>query len=144
MAVKLEPRRKKKPEWSCRLVHFRGMTGLKPIEFARALGISQQRYSNYERGIREPDIAMWNQIREKFNLPIYFIITGECPVPWAEKFPGIAGSLLVEEGSLLAQPAVETIEREPSDVEVLNESLPQKAKNSHSPKSKKIRNMARA
>src|ERR1700736_736253 len=72
-------RKIKRPIWATRLAAARIRTGLNASEFSRALGISQQRYDNYERGVNEPNIAVWNLLNRELGDEIYFIITGERP-----------------------------------------------------------------
>lgn len=59
----------------------RELTGLLQTEFAVALGISQQRYSHYEKGKREPSTEMWSLIIRELrsrNVPLTldYIIAG--------------------------------------------------------------------
>lgn len=46
-------------------------------DFAKEIGHSQQRYSNYERGDREPKILVWGMIRDKLGVTVDFIMFGD-------------------------------------------------------------------
>jgi transcriptional regulator with XRE-family HTH domain len=64
------------PEWAKRLRDARKLTGLGPTAFAKKIGLSQQRYSNYERGEREPDVTAWRMISTHLPVALDFIILG--------------------------------------------------------------------
>jgi len=66
----------KTPDWALRLRNARKLTGLGPTEFARRAGLSQQRYSNYERGMREPNMNAWAKIVTRLPVSLDFIIIG--------------------------------------------------------------------
>lgn len=65
-----------RPAWAKRLVDARKLTGLGPSEFSRRIGLSQQRYSNYERGEREPNVNAWQRIISHLPVGLDFIIIG--------------------------------------------------------------------
>lgn len=66
------------PDWARRLAAARTMVELNQTRFAKECGISQQRYSLYENGSREPPIAVWLAILPKLGagVTLDFIITG--------------------------------------------------------------------
>jgi len=69
------------PVWAARLAMARELTGLSQTKFAAALGLSQQRYNNYETGDREPDAEIWTKIIRELRsrdvpLTLDYIIAG--------------------------------------------------------------------
>ncbi len=66
-----------RPSWAKRLTDARKLTGMGPSEFSRKIGLSQQRYSNYERGEREPNISAWQRIVSHLPVDLNFIIIGQ-------------------------------------------------------------------
>jgi transcriptional regulator with XRE-family HTH domain len=66
-----------RPSWAKRLTDARKLTGMGPSEFSRKIGLSQQRYSNYERGEREPNISAWQRIISYLPVDLDFIIIGQ-------------------------------------------------------------------
>lgn len=64
------------PAWAKRLTAARVLVTENQTEFATSIGLSQQRYSNYELGRREPTILIWGLIRQKLNVTIDFIFFG--------------------------------------------------------------------
>lgn len=64
------------PDWAKRLRDARKLTGMGPTAFAKKIGLSQQRYSNYERGEREPDVTAWRLISSQLPVALDFIILG--------------------------------------------------------------------
>ena len=66
-----------RPAWAKRLADARKLTGLGPTEFSRRIGLSQQRYSNYERGEREPNVIAWQRIISHLPVDLNFIIIGQ-------------------------------------------------------------------
>jgi transcriptional regulator with XRE-family HTH domain len=66
-----------RPPWAKRLTDSRKLTGMGPSEFSRKIGLSQQRYSNYERGEREPNISAWQRIISYLPVDLDFIIIGQ-------------------------------------------------------------------
>jgi transcriptional regulator with XRE-family HTH domain len=69
-----------RPAWAKRLSDARKLTGLGPTEFSRRIGLSQQRYSNYERGEREPNVIAWQRIVTHLPVDLDFIIIGQSGV----------------------------------------------------------------
>jgi transcriptional regulator with XRE-family HTH domain len=69
-----------RPAWAKRLTDARKLTGLGPTEFSRRIGLSQQRYSNYERGEREPNVNAWQRIISHLPVDLDFIIIGQSGV----------------------------------------------------------------
>jgi DNA-binding XRE family transcriptional regulator len=67
---------KKKPDWAVRLKQLREMHYDTAIEFAEKLGLSQQRYSNYENGDREPTIDVWHKIAQDLKVTVDRIMFG--------------------------------------------------------------------
>lgn len=65
-----------RPAWAKRLTDARKLTGMGPTEFSRKIGLSQQRYSNYEGGIREPNVNAWKRIVSHLPVDLNFIIVG--------------------------------------------------------------------
>lgn len=65
------------PAWSKRLAAARLMVSDNQTDFAKSIGLSQQRYNNYELGLREPKIAMWVKIHQKLNVSMDFIFFGD-------------------------------------------------------------------
>jgi DNA-binding XRE family transcriptional regulator len=63
--------------WAKRLAAARLMVAENKTEFAKSIGFSQQRYDNYERGAREPDIAAWKLICAKLRISVDFIMFGD-------------------------------------------------------------------
>lgn len=57
-----------------RIQELRLEFGLSQEEFAQKVGISRPALSNYERGLRSPDIATLQIIATEFNIPIEYII----------------------------------------------------------------------
>jgi DNA-binding XRE family transcriptional regulator len=55
------------------------MTGMSQTEFARELGISQQRYGLYETGKTEPNIMCWVDISRKLDVSLDFLLKGDRP-----------------------------------------------------------------
>jgi transcriptional regulator with XRE-family HTH domain len=76
-----------RPAWAVRLEAARTMTGFGQTDFARRIGLSQQRYSNYEYGLREPDIATWILLKHALNVSLDFLLAGEPPARLAEDAP---------------------------------------------------------
>lgn len=66
-----------RPAWAKRLTDARKLTGMGPTEFSRRIGLSQQRYSNYERGEREPSVNAWQRIISHLPVDLDFIIIGQ-------------------------------------------------------------------
>ena len=64
------------PMWAKRLVAARTMTGLTQAAIARAIGISQPRYANYEAGTREPDYATLVEICRTLRVTTDFLLVG--------------------------------------------------------------------
>lgn len=79
MARKKETEEKRLPPWAERLQSARVMTGMNPTEFARACGMSQQRYHNYETGKQKPNLEGLAMLSTQLGEDIYFIITGTRP-----------------------------------------------------------------
>ena len=67
------------PDWADRLRSARVMTGMSQTEFARELGISQQRYGLYETGKTEPNIMCWVDISRKLDVSLDFLLKGDRP-----------------------------------------------------------------
>lgn len=65
-----------RPDWAKRLEAARTLTGLNATEFARSIKMSQQRYNNYEKGVREPDIQAWIDITRRLNVSVSRIFYG--------------------------------------------------------------------
>ncbi len=77
MPKQMQPNRETKiPDWAQRLQDARKLTGLGPTAFAKRIGLSQQRYSNYERGDREPNVTAWERIISHLPVGLDFIILG--------------------------------------------------------------------
>jgi len=76
MALKKEKRERDKPLWARQLTAVRTLTGRSQTDIAKDLGISQQGYSLYEKGEREPDIQMLVRIRSVYNISIDWLLTG--------------------------------------------------------------------
>lgn len=64
------------PEWAKRLQAARTLSGMSQTQFAKSLGLSQQRYGQYETGKAEPSVLIWIAISEKLDMSIDFIMKG--------------------------------------------------------------------
>lgn len=69
-------RRDQRPAWARRLEAARSLRYETQTDFATKLGISQQRYSNYENGSREPDIELWGRIVDELRVSADNIMFG--------------------------------------------------------------------
>ena len=65
---------------------IRKQRGLSQIQLGDLLGVSQQVVTNYERGLREPNIEMMLKIAEIFDVSIEVLI-GEKPIPQSDSTP---------------------------------------------------------
>jgi transcriptional regulator with XRE-family HTH domain len=68
------------PAWAKRLTAARMMVTDNQTDFAKSVGMSQQRYNNYEQGLREPKISTWKIIRTKLGVPVDFIMFGDIAI----------------------------------------------------------------
>ena len=57
-----------------RIKQLRQEKGLKQDELAKEFGIAQQTISNYEKGIREPDIATLKKLADFFDVSLDFLL----------------------------------------------------------------------
>ncbi len=64
------------PMWAKRLAAARMMVADDQTEFANSIGMSQQRYNNYELGKREPNLAMWAILAKALHVSIDFLMLG--------------------------------------------------------------------
>lgn len=64
------------PEWAKRLQAARLLSGMSQTQFAKLLGLSQQRYGQYETGKAEPNVQIWIAISEKLQISVDFIMKG--------------------------------------------------------------------
>lgn len=60
-----------------RLKELRKERGLTQKEIANMLSITQMSYSYYERGLREPEIALLIKLSEIFNVSVDYLIENE-------------------------------------------------------------------
>lgn len=60
-----------------RLASFRNHINLSQMEFAKLLEINPVTLSNYERGRRFPDVTILNVLREKTNVNLNWLISGD-------------------------------------------------------------------
>ena len=60
-----------------RLKELRKERGLTQNEIAKMLSISQMSYSYYERGLREPEIALLIKFSEVFNVSVDYLLENE-------------------------------------------------------------------
>lgn len=60
-----------------RLKELRKERGLTQKEIAKMLSITQMSYSYYERGLREPEIALLIKLSEIFNVSVDYLIENE-------------------------------------------------------------------
>ena len=66
-----------RPRWSVRLERARQDAGFKAaIDFARHMGLSQQRYAHYEAGKREPDFQLLVEMCGALSVTPNYILTG--------------------------------------------------------------------
>lgn len=64
------------PDWAKRLQAARTLSGMSQTQFAKLLGLSQQRYGQYETGKAEPNVQIWIAISEKLQISVDFIMKG--------------------------------------------------------------------
>ena len=57
-----------------RIKQLRQEKGLKQEELAKEFGIAQQTISNYEKGIREPDISTLKKMADFFDVSLDFLL----------------------------------------------------------------------
>ena len=57
-----------------RIKQLRQEKGLKQEELAKEFGIAQQTISNYEKGIREPDITTLKKLADFFDVSLDFLL----------------------------------------------------------------------
>ncbi len=57
-----------------RIKQLRQERGLKQEELAKEFGIAQQTISNYEKGIREPDITTLKKMADFFDVSLDFLL----------------------------------------------------------------------
>ncbi len=60
-----------------RLKELRKERGLRQRDIADYLSITQMSYSYYERGLREPEIALLIKLAELFNVSVDYLIENE-------------------------------------------------------------------
>lgn len=66
-----------RPRWSLRLERARVDAGFRAaIDFARHMGLSQQRYAHYEGGLREPDFQLLVEMCSALKVTPNYILTG--------------------------------------------------------------------
>ena len=66
-----------RPRWSVRLERARQDAGFRSaIDFARHMGLSQQRYAYYEAGKREPDYQLLVEMCNALSVTPNYILTG--------------------------------------------------------------------
>jgi DNA-binding XRE family transcriptional regulator len=66
-----------KPRWAMRLERAREAAGYRhAVDFARHMGLSQQRYAHYEAGKREPDYALLVEMCQALKVTPNYILTG--------------------------------------------------------------------
>ncbi len=63
-----------KPAFACNLVELRAISNETQEYVANCVGISRQAYSNYERGIRDPDTDTLKRLAEHFQVSVDFIL----------------------------------------------------------------------
>ena len=77
-----------------KLLELRKEKGVRQIDIANFLEVSKQCYSNYEKGLREPDFATLQKLSEYFGVSIDYILgntdvrtvlPGETPLTDGEK-----------------------------------------------------------
>lgn len=57
-----------------KLLELRKEKGVRQIDIANFLEVSKQCYSNYEKGIREPDFATLQKLSEYFGVSVDYIL----------------------------------------------------------------------
>jgi transcriptional regulator with XRE-family HTH domain len=68
---------REKPRWAIRLERAREAAGFRhAIDFARHMGLSQQRYALYEAGKREPDYQLLVEVCQALQISPNYILTG--------------------------------------------------------------------
>jgi transcriptional regulator with XRE-family HTH domain len=66
-----------RPLWAIRLQKAREEAGYRfATDFARLMGLSQQRYAQYEAGVREPNIELLAALCAALNTSADYIIFG--------------------------------------------------------------------
>lgn len=65
---------------SKRLVLFREKLGLKPAEFAQALGFQRANIAQVESGMREPSMKIVQALADKFNVHPSWLLYGQGPM----------------------------------------------------------------
>jgi len=76
MAKTAKKRDHVQPDWAKRLQAARVLSGMSQTQFAKLLGLSQQRYGQYETGKAEPNVQIWIAISEKLQISVDFIMKG--------------------------------------------------------------------
>jgi transcriptional regulator with XRE-family HTH domain len=73
------PPKKKKPQpaWAKRLQTARKMTTLNQTEFAKSIGLSQPRYSQYESGERKPPPDVLERLVKEHQISLNYVFGGE-------------------------------------------------------------------
>ena len=78
---------------------LRKRKGLTQLELAEKLGIAQSTLASYERGIREPNFEMLENIADYFNVPMAELLGSESKV--AEAYNGYRKEITAERQAVL-------------------------------------------
>lgn len=70
-------KRTPRPLWAARLEIARSNKFRSAAEFARHMGLSQQRYALYEKGEREPAYSLMAEICAALGVSVGYVIAGE-------------------------------------------------------------------